>query len=96
MFGPMAVSCQIRSAEAQICPAPPKKGWPVGVLSWKQEHLAGVSIATVRRLEAKPGDLGGYASTGKKLARALEAAGIEFTNGSHPGVRLKAKPRGPS
>jgi DNA-binding transcriptional regulator YiaG len=69
------------------------------LLGWKQEHLAriaGVSIATVRRLEAKPGDLGGYASTGKKLVDALEAAGIEFTNGSQPGVRLKAKPSGPS
>ena len=26
------------------------------------------------------------------LRRALEAAGIEFTNGSQPGVRLKAAP----
>lgn len=32
--------------------------------------------------------IGGYASTRDKVQRALEALGIEFTNGTSPGVRL--------
>jgi hypothetical protein len=27
------------------------------------------------------------------ICRALESAGVEFTNGGEPGVKLKAKPR---
>jgi hypothetical protein len=30
------------------------------------------------------------------IQRALEAAGVEFTNGGQPGVRIKPKPRDPS
>jgi hypothetical protein len=41
------------------------------------------------RLEAKDGPLGGRPATAAKLRQALESAGIEFTNGSQPGVRLK-------
>lgn len=50
---------------------------------------SGVSIPTVKRLEAYDGDLGGRADTGTKIRAALEAAGVEFTNGGQPGVRLK-------
>jgi predicted transcriptional regulator len=63
------------------------------LLNWKQEDLAeqsGVGIATIRRLEAKPGELGGYASTHRQLIDALERAGIEFQNDDKPGVRLKS------
>jgi hypothetical protein len=42
----------------------------------------------VKRLEAKPGNLAAHASTVAALVRALEAAGIEFTNGEQPGARL--------
>jgi hypothetical protein len=52
-----------------------------------------VSIPTVKRLEASDGDLGGRPETGDKLRRALEAAGVEFTNGDAPGVRLRANRR---
>jgi transcriptional regulator with XRE-family HTH domain len=62
------------------------------LLGWSQEDLAGranVSVPTVKRLEAADGLLGGREETGIKLRRALEVAGIEFTNGDHPGVRLR-------
>jgi hypothetical protein len=52
--------------------------------------LAGVSINTIRNMEAFGGNpIGGWASTRDKVQAALEAAGIEFTNDSAPGVRLR-------
>jgi predicted transcriptional regulator len=62
------------------------------LLDWPQEQLAeasGVSLPTVRRLEAVDGDLGGRKDTGQKIIAALQAAGVEFTNGGQPGVRLR-------
>jgi transcriptional regulator with XRE-family HTH domain len=62
------------------------------LLAWSQDELAeksGVSSPTVKRLEASDGPLGGRAGTAAKLIRALEASGVEFTNGGQPGVRLK-------
>ena len=62
------------------------------LLRWNQGDLArasGVSLPTVKRLEAIPGILAAHSSTVAALRRALESAGIEFTNGSGPGVRLK-------
>ena len=61
------------------------------LLRWEQRQLAeasSVSLPTVKRLEAKPGYLAAHASTVAALVRALEAAGVEFTNGEQPGVRL--------
>jgi transcriptional regulator with XRE-family HTH domain len=61
------------------------------LLDWSQERLAeasGVSIPTVRRLEAADGELGGREDTAGKIVAALQAARIEFTNGDQPGVRL--------
>ncbi len=61
------------------------------LLAWSQETLAersGVSIPTIKRLEAEDGALGGRAETSEKIRIALQAAGIEFTNGDAPGVRL--------
>jgi predicted transcriptional regulator len=64
------------------------------LLGWSQDDLAarsGVSQPTIKRLEAEGGELGGRVETGEKICRALEKAGIEFTNGGAPGVRLKKK-----
>jgi transcriptional regulator with XRE-family HTH domain len=61
------------------------------LLGWSQEDLAaaaGVSVPTVKRLEAADGLLGGREDTGLKLRSALQGAGVEFTNGNQPGVRL--------
>jgi hypothetical protein len=46
-------------------------------------------------LEAVDGLLGGRADTGSKLRAALERAGIDFTDGNHPGVRLRKAGRKP-
>jgi hypothetical protein len=55
--------------------------------------MAGVSVPTVKRLEAADGLLGGREDTGIKLCGALERAGIEFTNGKQPGVHLRKRGR---
>jgi transcriptional regulator with XRE-family HTH domain len=54
--------------------------------------LAGVAPLTISRLEA---GRDAFASTLAKVQRALEAAGVVFTNGEEPGVRLKKSPRRP-
>jgi predicted transcriptional regulator len=62
------------------------------LLGWSQEDLAasaGVSVPTIKRLEAADGLLGGREKTAFKLRTALEKAGIEFTNGTRPGVGLR-------
>jgi transcriptional regulator with XRE-family HTH domain len=61
------------------------------LVGWSQSHLArhsGVSEPTVARLESADGKLGGRGDTVRKIRAALEAYGIEFTNGDQPGVRL--------
>jgi transcriptional regulator with XRE-family HTH domain len=66
------------------------------LLGWSQEKLvemSGVSISTIKRLEAEGGDLGGRPTTGEKIVAALEKAGVEFIDedGGGAGVRLKPK-----
>ena len=51
-------------------------------------ELAAVSQDTVSRLE-RGEEL--MPRTLEAVQRALEAAGVEFTNGDEPGVKLKAK-----
>ena len=60
------------------------------LLAWSQEDLAArsnVSLPTIRRLEARS-KLRVSETIRLKVEAALEAAGIEFTNGNAPGVRL--------
>lgn len=66
------------------------------LLGWSQDDLAnqsGVSVPTVKRLEAADGDVGGRAETGDALVAALEKAGVEFIpeNGGGAGVRLRKR-----
>ncbi|MGV7219589.1 helix-turn-helix domain-containing protein [Bradyrhizobium sp. UFLA05-112] len=68
------------------------------LLGWSQDDLAtqsGVSVPTVKRLEAADGEVGGRAETGNALVAALEKAGIEFIpeNGGGAGVRLRKRKR---
>jgi transcriptional regulator with XRE-family HTH domain len=68
------------------------------LLDWSQEQLAaaaGVSLPTIKRLEAQDGPLGGRSDTGRKIQTALENAGAEFIaeNGGGPGVRLRKHQR---
>lgn len=63
------------------------------LLGWSQENLAehsGISLPTVRRFEARS-KLRVSEDARRKLEAALEAVGIEFTNGGAPGVRLRRK-----
>lgn len=74
----LAISEQLRAARA--------------LLRWQQADLAaksGVSLPTIKRVESEPGPLKVRAETYEKLRSALEDAGIEFSNGDRPGVRLK-------
>jgi transcriptional regulator with XRE-family HTH domain len=67
------------------------------LLAWSQEKLAeasGVSAPTIKRLEPGEGSLPTRVETMEKLRRALEAAGVEFTNGDVPGVKLRKRALG--
>jgi len=64
------------------------------LLAWSQDQLAekaGVSVPTIKRLEAGDGLLGGRIETVNKIRSALENGGVVFIdeNGGGPGVRLK-------
>ena len=68
------------------------------LLAWSQHQLAaaaGISVPTVKRLEAHDGPLGGRDETAGKIRSALEKAGVEFIeeNGGGPGVRLRTRPQ---
>ena len=68
------------------------------LIGWSQEELAsaaGISLPTIKRLEAADGLLGGRETTAQKIRNALEKAGIEFIdeNGGGRGVRLRQSPR---
>lgn len=63
------------------------------LLDWSQRDLAkasGVSIPTIKRLEAQTGLLGGRSKTSIRIQMALSDAGIEFLseNGGGFGVSL--------
>jgi DNA-binding XRE family transcriptional regulator len=69
------------------------------LLAWSQDDLAtaaGVSIPTIKRLEAHDGPLGGRSETETKIRTALQTAGIDFIdeNGGGPGVRLRKSSQG--
>ena len=66
------------------------RGW----LGWSQQTLAGrakVSISTLKDFEGRRRRP--IANNLDAIRRALEAAGIEFTNGDVPGVRMRKKKR---
>ena len=63
------------------------------LIRWDQSTVAaraGVSIETIKRLEKMDGPLMSTKSaTIHALEQAFRAAGVEFTNGGEPGVKLK-------
>lgn len=68
------------------------------LLSWSQEELAsaaGVSIPTIKRLEARDGPVGGREETAIRIIDSMRAAGVEFIdeNGGGVGVRLRKPSR---
>ena len=63
-----------------------------GLLDWTQDELAAkaaVSVVTIRNFEK--GRSSPQRATLEVVRRALEAAGVELTNGGQPGVRLRAR-----
>ena len=67
-----------------------------GLIGWSRSKLAeaaGVSLSTVKRLEAAR-VAGGPSRAAARARAALEAAGVEFIpeNGGGVGVRLRAGP----
>ena len=57
----------------------------------EQSELArrsGVSVDTVKRLERTEGPISANVATVDAVVSALAAAGMEFTNGGQPGVRV--------
>jgi transcriptional regulator with XRE-family HTH domain len=78
----MLQTAQIRAARALL-------GWNQGDLA----KAANVSIATIRRIEAKEGPMMGYVSTLMSIQSAFENAGIRFLDNEAAGgigVRLAA------
>jgi transcriptional regulator with XRE-family HTH domain len=73
-------SVQIKMARAAV-------GWGVRELAEK----AGITANTVTRIE---NGSDAKQSTIKAIRRALESAGVEFTNGDAPGVKLRKGPIG--
>ena len=66
------------------------------LLGWSQTNLAqraGMSLPTVKRFETGRG-ANVSPEARQALQAALETAGVEFTNGDAPGVRLHARKRG--
>jgi transcriptional regulator with XRE-family HTH domain len=64
----------------------------VGLSQLEIAKLAGVGIATVRRIEASVDDLSGTAQSVSRIERALVSAGIMFIDQDErrgPGVRLR-------
>jgi transcriptional regulator with XRE-family HTH domain len=64
------------------------------LLEWSQAvlaHRSGVSLPTIKRLEPGNGVLSANYNTVLALERALETAGVEFSNSDQPGVRLRAE-----
>jgi transcriptional regulator with XRE-family HTH domain len=62
------------------------------LLDWKQDklaELARVGVTTIRNFEN--GKITPHRATLDVMRQALEKAGVEFTNGDEPGVRLRKK-----
>jgi len=76
----MLTGAQIRAARA--------------LLRWDQRQLAeasGISLPTIKRLEAIEGKVSAYTGTVEAIQNALEEGGVEFINDDAPGVRLRPR-----
>jgi transcriptional regulator with XRE-family HTH domain len=80
----MRFSSQIRAARALL-------GWNQSKLA----RMAGVGLATLQRIEQSEGVVKGHFGTVLKIQKALENAGINFTDdeAGEVGVRLLKRKR---
>jgi transcriptional regulator with XRE-family HTH domain len=75
------ISAQIRAARALL-------NWSQSVLAERTE----LSVETIKRLERMKGTLDATkVSTLSAITGAFAQAGVEFTNGDAPGVKLRKK-----
>lgn len=77
----MPTAEQIRAARALL-------GWSAAELA----RRARVSATTIVRCERGPGIPRVQIGTLEKVRQTLEDAGVEFTGGNGPGVRLRRRP----
>lgn len=79
---PMVSIRQIKAARALV-----------GMSQNDLAKASGVSVPTIKRLEAQDGDMGGRPATIAAIRSALESAGVIFVpeNGEGAGVRLRKK-----
>ena len=84
----MITSAQMRAARALL-----------GIDQKRLAELSGLSVPTIRRMEAGPGNVRGVVDSLTRVVEALERAGIELigegaasTSGGR-GVRLKQPPK---
>jgi len=76
-------------------PARPQVRAVRALLGWTAKDLAqkaNVGISTVQRVENAEGTPNVHASNLASIQSALQSAGIEFTNGDAPGIRMRGKP----
>ena len=76
----MILASQIKAARSLL-----------GLSQWQLAELAGIGLATLKRIEAAA-EVRGAADTFWKIQTALEKAGVEFIPADEskgPGVRLK-------
>ena len=76
----MISGAQVRAARALL-------GWTAKELARK----ANVGISTVQRIENSAGPPNVQVANLASIQSTLEAAGIEFTNGDAPGIRMRGK-----
>jgi transcriptional regulator with XRE-family HTH domain len=77
----MISGAQVRAARAFL-------GWTAKELA----RRADVGISTVQRIESAEGPPNAHVSNLASIQSTLESAGIEFTSGDAPGIRLRGKP----
>jgi len=76
--------------EYRVTMTPPQCRAARGLLNWNQDDLARaarLSVVTVRNFENDKSVP--QRATLDVIQRALEGAGVEFTNGGKPGVRMR-------
>jgi hypothetical protein len=67
------------------------------LLRWDQLRLSEaskVSIATIKRIEAQPGEVQANPVTIQAIERAFKDHGVEITNGGQPGVHMRPWSKG--
>lgn len=60
----------------------------IGITQKQLADEAKISVPTLKRMEASPGEVGGYRNNLEAVKSVLENYGIEFLNHGQPGVRL--------